>query len=192
MTFLVAHVITVSRDFTLYFLPVVLLQKLSPSTMCLHVLHLVLPHLLTIVSWVSSITSLPTGVGFKEVTWLSQDGEVLVGLPFFKGPGQESITLVCRASDRPLLLVAIFKEKGRKGVLVSKRKLSLKYPARLCYGYNPITVKTLVCTSHQIRCATNVSIRTPFVVCITHQHKSVLCTLEQQCVKHTLAVCCVH
>ena len=37
--------------------------------------------------------------------------------PFFKGPGQESITLVCWASDRPLVLVAIFVfRKG--GVLV--------------------------------------------------------------------------
>ena len=68
--FLVAQVIMFSLDFTLYFLPVVLLQKLSPSTMCLQVLHLVLPHLLTMVwvSWVASVKTPPTDVGFRELT----------------------------------------------------------------------------------------------------------------------------
>ena len=58
-----------SLDFTLCFLPVVLLQKLSPSTMCLQVLHLVLSHILTMVwvSWVASVKTPPTDVGFNVI-----------------------------------------------------------------------------------------------------------------------------
>ena len=93
--------ITASRDFTLNFLAVVLL---SLSTMCLQVLHRLLPHLLTTVSlsWVASVASLPAGVDFEDVTSKSQDGKILLCLPFFKGLEQVSITLVCRASDCPL------------------------------------------------------------------------------------------
>ena len=42
--FLIDQVIASSRYFILYFLPEVLLPKLSPSTMCLQVLHLGFPH----------------------------------------------------------------------------------------------------------------------------------------------------
>ena len=96
----------------MYFLPVVLLQKLSPSTICLQVLHFLLPQWLTTVSvqvsWEALVASLPKWVGFEDTTSLSQDEVALPCLPFFKGLGQESVTLVCRASDRPLVLVAIF------------------------------------------------------------------------------------
>ena len=61
-----------------------------------------------------------------------------------------------------------------------------------CLLHKSYTVKTEVCTAHQIRCATNASIRTPFVVCITHHHTSVICTPKQQCVEHTPLVCCAH
>ena len=114
----------------MYCLPVVLLQKLSPSTIFLQVLHLFFPHPLTIVlvSWVASVTVFPTDVGFGEVTSKSQDGEVCACLPFFKGLGQESITLVCRASDRPLLFVAIFAVKKGLCSFSQLKKLSLDAP----------------------------------------------------------------
>ena len=78
--------------------------------MCLQVLHLLLPQQLTIVSVSlgASVVSLPTGVGFEDTTLLWQDKVALPCLPFYKGLGQESVTLVCQASTAPLVLIAIF------------------------------------------------------------------------------------
>ena len=59
------------------------------------------------LSWVASVASLPPGADFEDVTLKSLDEKVLICPPFFKGLGLESITMVCWASDHPLLFVTI-------------------------------------------------------------------------------------